>query len=143
MPPKKISAKKTASPAQLPAAAAAPQAPPASSLPPSLTNSDTVGAYKALYDILGRAYWDASDLTAKDTIQGARDHIYEILTDLNRAKLEANTALFLALKTKIEANNKALDEIKEKINGITKNISTASSVIAAIAKVLSIAPALL
>lgn len=143
MPPKKISAKKTDSPAQSPAAAAAPQTPPASSLPPALRNPDIVEAYKALYDILGRAYWDASDLTAKDTIQGARDHIYEILTDLNRAKLEANTALFLALKSKIDDNNKALDDIREKINSITKNISTASSVIAAIAKVLSIAPALL
>lgn len=143
MPPKKTSAKKAASPAQLPAAAAAPPATPPSNLPPALTNPDIVEAYKALYDTLGRAYWDASDLTAKDTIQGARDHIYEILTDLNRAKLEANTALFLALKSKIDDNNKALDDIKEKINSITKNISTASSVIAAIAKVLSIAPALL
>jgi hypothetical protein len=142
MPPKKISEKKTASPAQLPAAAAPPASPP-SNLPPALTNPDIVEAYKALYDILGRAYWDASDLNAKDTIQGARDHIYEILTDLNRAKLEDNTALFLALKSKIDDNNKALDDIKEKINSITKNISTASSVIAAIAKVLSIAPALL
>jgi hypothetical protein len=140
MPPKKISAKKTASPAQSFAAAAAPQA---LALPPAPTNPDIVEAYKALYDILGRAYWDASDLTAKDTIQGARDHIYEILTDLNIAKLEANTALFLALKSKINDNNKALEDIREKINGITKNISTASSVIAAIAKVLSIAPALL
>jgi hypothetical protein len=142
MPPKKISEKKTASPAQLPAAVAPPATPP-SNLPPALTNPDIVEAYKALYDILGRAYWDASDLNAKDSIQGVRDHIYEILTDLNRAKLEANTALFLALKSKIDDNNKALDDIKEKINSITENISTASSVIAAIAKVLSIAPALL
>jgi len=143
MPPKKISAKKTSSPAQSPVAAATPPAPPAPALPPAFTNPDIVDAYKALYDILGRAYWDASDLNAKDTIQGARDHIYEILTDLNRARLEANTALFLALKSKIDDNNKALDDIKEKINSITKNISTASSVIAAIAKVLSIAPVLL
>jgi hypothetical protein len=96
-----------------------------------------------LYDILGRAYWEASDVTAKDTIQGVRDAIYEILTDLNRAKLDANTALFLALKSKIRDSNKALEEVKDRINTITKNISTASSVIAAIAKVVSIAPTLL
>ena len=112
-------------------------------LPPALTNPDTIETYRTLYDVLGRAYWEASDLTAKDTIQGARDAIYDILTDLNIAKLEANTALFLALKTKIRDSNKALEEIREKINTITKNISTASSVIAAIAKVASIAPSVL
>lgn len=111
--------------------------------PPALTDPDTIETYKTLYDVLGRAYWEASDLTAKDTIQGARDAIYEILTDLNIAKLEANTALFLALKTKIRESNKALEEIRDRINAITKNISTASSVIAAIAKVASIAPTLL
>jgi len=112
-------------------------------LAPALTNPDTIQTYKTLYDVLGRAYWEASDITAKDTIQGARDAIYEILTDLNRAKLDANTTLFLALKSKIRDSNKALDEVKGRINTITKNISTASSVIAAIAKVVSIAPALL
>jgi hypothetical protein len=112
-------------------------------LPPALMNPDTIEIYKTLYDVLGRVYWEASDITSKDTIQGARDAIYEILTELNIAKLEANTALFLALKTKILDSNKALEEIKVKINTITKNISTASSVLAAIAKVASIAPALL
>jgi hypothetical protein len=147
MPPKKSAEKKTATPPAQPdtpaVPAAVPETAPASNLPPALTNPDTVAAYRALYEILGRAYWEASDLTAKDTIQGARDSIYEILTELNIASLEANTALFLALKSRIKESNKALDEIKEKINSITKNISTASSVIAAIAKVLSVAPALL
>lgn len=155
MPPSKSSTKVTAEqpavalpPTQpvapvMPSGSAALPASPSSSLPPALTNPDTVATYKSLYDILGRAYWEASDLNAKDTIQGARDAIYEILTDLNIAKLEANTALFLALETKIRDSNKALEEIKEKINTITKNIATASSVIAAIAKVASIAPTLL
>ncbi|MEG9435408.1 hypothetical protein JAO29_04425 [Edaphobacter sp. HDX4] len=88
---------------------------------------------------LGRA----RNLDAKDTIQGGRDVIYEILTDLNMEKLEANTKLFLALKKRIHESNKALEQIKERINAITKNISTASSVIAAISKVLSIAPMVL
>lgn len=135
MPPSKSASKKAGK-----TAAAAPPQPPA--LPPALTNPDTVETYKALYDILGRAYWEASDLNAKDTIQGARDAIYQILTDLNSDKLAANTALFLALQAKIKDSNKALEEIKEQIAKITKNISTASTVIAAIAKVLSLAPAL-
>ncbi|QHS52291.1 hypothetical protein [Edaphobacter sp. 12200R-103] len=121
---------------------ATPSAPTAAPAP-ALTNPDTIQTYQTLYDVLGRAYWEASDITAKDTIQGARDAIYEILTDLNRAKLDANTALFLSLKSKIRDSNKALEEVKDRINTITKNISTASSVIAAIAKVVSIAPTLL
>ena len=125
------------------AATAEKACPPAASAPPALTDPDTIQTYQTLYDVLGRAYWEASDITAKDTVQGARDAIYEILTDLNIAKLEANTALFLTLKTKIRDSNKALDEIKDRIGSITENISTAASVIAAIAKVTSIAPILL
>ena len=143
MPPAKSSEKKKPAAAAAPDAVAEPQPVTPPALPPAFSNPDTVETYKALYDILGRAYWDSSDLNAKDTIQGARDSIYEILTDLNIAQLEANTALFQSLKTKIRDSNKALDEIKEKINGITRNISTASKVVGAIAKVLSIAPTLL
>jgi hypothetical protein len=136
--PPKAAAAPAASPSEETYAAA-----PSTALAPVLTNPDTIQTYQMLYDILGRAYWEASDVTAKDTIQGVRDAIYEILTDLNRAKLDANTALFLALKSKIRDSNKALEEVKDRINTITKNISTASSVIAAIAKVVSIAPTLL
>lgn len=126
-----------------PTTAATDSAPTAAALPPALTNPDTIETYKTLYDLLGRAYWEASDIKAKDTIQGARDSIYQILTSLNEAKLDANTQLFLALKSKIKETNKALSKIQDKINNITKNISTASSVIAAITKVISIAPSLL
>jgi len=118
-------------------------APETPTLPPALTNPDTIAAYQALYDQLGRAYWESSDIKYKDTIQGVRDSIYEILTELNRAKLDANTDALLALQIKIKASNKALARIKDKINNITKNISTASSVIAAIGKVVSLASALL
>jgi hypothetical protein len=138
MPPQKPSkpARAAAAPAT-PEPATAPLAEIATT-PPDLANPDTIVMYKALYDTLGRAYWEASDLNAKDTIQGARDAIYDILTDLNIAQLKANTALYLALIPKIRHTNAALKQIKEDINSITKNINTASTVIASIAKVLSI-----
>lgn len=123
----------------LPADDPTPPAPPVT-LPPNLTSPETIATYKTLYELLGQVYWEASDLNAKDTIQAARDTLYEILTDLNTAKLEANTVLFLSLKNKIYKSNEALEQIRDRIKTITKNISTASSVIAAIAKVLSIAP---
>ena len=108
-------------------------------VPPVLEGPDAIATYQALYDTLGRAYWEASDLPSKDTIQGARDAIYDILTDLNIAKLKANTALYLALIPKIRHANESLEKIKDDIGDITKNITTAGTVIAAITRVLSIA----
>ena len=90
MPPKKLlkaapAADAPSKPALAPAppVATAPAAaePPASApigiptTPPSLSNPETIVTYKALYDTLGRAYWEASDINAKDTIQGVRDAI--------------------------------------------------------------------
>ncbi|MCU1319285.1 MAG: hypothetical protein JWP98_803, partial [Edaphobacter sp.] len=57
-----------------------------------LQNPATVDAYQALYDSLGRAYWDASDIGSKDLVQGAREAIYDIITELDEAQLDANTA---------------------------------------------------
>jgi hypothetical protein len=131
----------TASPATTaPAAAAPPAAAPIEipATPPSLANPETIVMYKALYDTLGRAYWEASDINDKDTIQGVRDSIYDILTDLNIAQLKANTALYLEVMPKIRHTNTALGKIKDDIGSITKNINTAATVMASITKVLTI-----
>lgn len=148
MPPQKPSkaAPAEAAPAK-PAAVAAPPPTPAPAAavpveipttPPSLANPDTIVTYKALYDTLGRAYWEASDINAKDTIQGVRDAIYDIITDLNIAQLKANTALYLAVMPKIRHTNAALGKIKDDISSITKNINTAATVMASITKLLAI-----
>jgi hypothetical protein len=105
---------------------------------PALRRPEAIAAYKDLYDTLGRAYWEASDLHSKDRIQGARDAIYDILTDLNIAKLQANTAAYEALLPKVDHANKTLEEIKDDIGTITKNITTAASVMTAVTRVLSI-----
>ncbi|MCU1225766.1 MAG: hypothetical protein JWQ42_3859 [Edaphobacter sp.] len=106
-----------------------------------LQNPATVDAYQALYDSLGRAYWDASDIGSKDLVQGAREAIYDIITELDEAQLDANTAALLALKPKIKDANEVLEKIQAGINGITRNINTASRVISGINKVLAIAAA--
>jgi hypothetical protein len=129
-------------PAQAPAPPVPPSAPVAAApatVPTALEQPDAIVTYQALYDILGRAYWEASDLPSKDTIQGARDAIYDILTDLNIAKLKANTALYLALIPRIKHSNETLQQIQKDIGSITKNITTAASVVSAITKVLNIA----
>ena len=107
--------------------------------PAALDTDAAIEAYRNLYDTLGRAYWEASDIDSKDRIQGARDAIYDILTDLNIAKLKANTALFLALAPKIKHTNQALEKIKDDIASITRNITTAATVVAAITRALNIA----
>jgi hypothetical protein len=141
MPPQKPSKSAAAAPATL---VPAPKAPPTiapveiPATPPSLANPETIVIYKALYDTLGRAYWEASDIKAKDTIQGVRDAIYDILTDLNIAQLKANTALYLAVMPKIRHTNAALGKIKDDIVSITKNVNTAATVMASITKVLTI-----
>jgi hypothetical protein len=132
MPPQKSPKTVTATPASVTTA------PPDASTPAPLADPDTIAAYRTLYDALGRAYWEASDINSKDIIQGARDAIYDILTDLNIAQLQANTALFLALIPRVRQINVALSKIEDDIAGITKNINTASSVIASITKILTI-----
>jgi hypothetical protein len=108
-------------------------------VPLILKNPVTIDDYQALYDALGRAYWDASDIHSKDLVQGARESIYDIITDLDEAQLKSNTALFLALEPKIKLTCATLKKIQSDIDGITKNITTASNVVDAIGKVLSIA----
>jgi hypothetical protein len=109
-------------------------------LPKVLQNPDLGTCYQDVYDALGRAYWEASDIDSKDLIHGVQEEIGEILTAIDEQDLTDATALFAKLGPKITAVNKALDEVKEKINQITKNIATAGKVIAAVTKVLSLWP---
>lgn len=97
-------------------------------------------AYKLLYDSLGDAYWEASDVSAKDTVYGLQESIGEILTAIDEQQLADNTALFAAVGAKIQATNDALKKIQGNIDCITKNIATASKVAGAIATVLSLFP---
>jgi type I site-specific restriction-modification system R (restriction) subunit len=115
---------------------------PVATTPPALTDQETIDAYQNLYDALGRAYWDASDIHSKDTVQGARDAVYDIITELNKKELEANTQKFLALVSTIRATNKALAAIQDQINQITRNIGTAASVMSTISKILKYTSAL-
>jgi hypothetical protein len=112
-----------------------------STIPPSILQSpDTAATYQAVYDALGRAYWEASDINSKDLIHGAQEAIAEIITALDEQGLASNTDLFLQLQPKIAAVNTSLQTIQTQISSITKNIGTASTVIAVISKALSLFP---
>jgi hypothetical protein len=108
---------------------------------PGLQQVDLGDAYQQVYDLLGRMYWEASDLSAKDLIFGAREAVGEIVDDINQQQLKLNDQAFKALGPRFSATNAALRKIQDDVSNITKNISTAASTIAAISKVLSFFPA--
>jgi hypothetical protein len=107
---------------------------------PILQNPDAAATYQAVYDALGRAYWEASDINSKDLIYGAQEAIGEIITTLDEQDLASNTNVFIQLKPKIDAVNVSLQTIQAQISTITKNINTASTVISVISKALSLFP---
>lgn len=108
--------------------------------PSILQNPDAATTYQDLYDALGRAYWEASDINGKDLIYGAQEAIGKIITALDGQDLANNTDLFIQLRPKIAAVNASLQTIQAQISTITKNIGTASTVIAVINKALSLFP---
>jgi hypothetical protein len=132
-----------AAPVAVVAVVAPPPPPPAprlalTEIPTKLTADEAVAAYKDLYDTLGRAYWDATNMDSKDRIQSAREGVYNILTELNCLKLKGNTAAYKALLPQVEHANDTLIGIKDEIGSITKNIATTASVISAIKRVVDI-----
>ena len=98
-----------------------------------------VSYYETLFNALGDAYWAASDLNAKDQIQGARDAVHKILTNIHRAQLEKDTAQLVTLSPYVTKTNDALKDLQTDISKIVKKIEVASEVESAIAKVLSLA----
>ena len=109
-------------------------------LPPILQNPDAAATYQAVYDALGRAYWEASDINSKDLIYGAQEAIGEIISTLDEQGLASNTEVFIQLQPKIAAVNASLQTIQKQISTITKNINTAATVITVISKALSLFP---
>jgi len=108
--------------------------------PSILQNPDAAATYQAVYDALGRAYWEASDINSKDLVYGAQEAIGDIITALDEQDLASNTNLFIELQPKIKAVNASLQTIQAQITTITKNISTAATVISVISKALSLFP---
>jgi len=107
---------------------------------PALDNPDPGDAYQALYDTLGDAYWQASDITGKDTIHGLQEEIGKIIDAIDQQQLKDNTDLFIKIGAQVQATNSALKDLQTSINSITKNITTAGKVISAITTVLSLFP---
>jgi hypothetical protein len=107
---------------------------------PILQNPDAAATYQAVYDALGSAYWEASDINSKDLVYGAQQAIGEIITALDAQDLASNTNVFIQLQPKIAAVNATLQTIQAQITTITKNINTAATLIGVINKALALFP---
>jgi hypothetical protein len=107
---------------------------------PAMQQPDLGQAYQDVYDLLGTMYWEASELSDKDLIFGAREAVGEIIDTLDQGDLDTNSDAFKALGPKFSAANAALKKIQDQVAEITKNVSTAADVVAAISKVLSLFP---
>lgn len=81
---------------------------------PILQIPDAAATYQAVYDALGRAYWEASDINSKDLVYGAHEAIGEIITALDEQDLASNTSVFIQLQPKIAAVNASLQTIQSK-----------------------------
>ena len=112
---------------------------PAATVPEPPQSADPKAYYQQLFDSLGDAYWAASDLAAKDQIQGAREAVHQILTAITQAQLDKDTAELVKLGPTVDKTNVALKKLKEDINTIVKKIQVAADIENAIAKVLSLA----
>jgi len=108
--------------------------------PSILPNPDPADAYRDRTDSLDDAYWEASDISAKDLVHGLQTQVGEILDAIVQQQLATNTAAFAALGAKITTTNAGLKKIQAQIDDITKNIATAGKVLGAINTVLSLFP---
>jgi hypothetical protein len=108
--------------------------------PPIVEQPDLADAYQDLFDILGTAYWHATDIDSKDLLHGTQAAIGDILTALDEDQLARNTCAFTAILPKVKAVNDALKQVQETITTITKDIDTAAQVLAAANKLLTLVP---
>lgn len=105
-----------------------------------LQQPDLGDAYQALYDALGKMYWEASTVDTKDQVHGVMEEVGALIDQLDSGDLASNTSQMIALQSRMTAANKDLQKIQDDVKQITKNISTAANVVAAIAKVVSLVP---
>lgn len=108
--------------------------------PQVLQNPDPIDVYKALFDALDDAYWEASDVQSKDLVHGVEMVVGDLIKQIGEQQLKDNAAIYAALGPKIKMTNDALKKVQAQIDDITKNIDTAAKVVSAIASALSMFP---
>ena len=103
------------------------------------SREETRLAMQSLYDNLTEAYWAASTIEAKDRIYGAEEVVFDILTQLEREDLEADTAAFKAAAGRVEAVLGKVDQLKRDIDKLVHAMKVAVKVTAALDKGVQLA----
>jgi ABC-type transporter Mla subunit MlaD len=101
---------------------------------------DTVhDAYQDLYNALTDGYWAASTIENKDKIHGLMDIVFDILTELNRDTLEADSQEFKDIAAHLKSANDQLNNLKAQIDKLIAAVKIATKVAAGIDKAVSLA----
>jgi hypothetical protein len=103
------------------------------------TLSDVHDSYQELYNALNGAYWAASTVPDKDRIHGVMDLVFDALTDLNQASIQANTPAFTSMQAELKTTNAQIENVKADIAKLVASIKVATQVASAIDKAISLA----
>jgi hypothetical protein len=96
-------------------------------------------AYQDAYNSLTNAYWAASTIENKDKIHGVMDVVFDIITELNRESLEANSDDFKTLAGHLKSTNAEMTSLKGQIARLVAAVKVATQVASAIDKAISLA----
>jgi hypothetical protein len=111
-------------------------------VPPPPTATDVDNYRTSLIDLLN-LLWDAlrrpSSDDAGDRIMDLAENVSDILTKLNQAALNANTAQYTALKPSVDAVNAQLTSAQKQINDWVQVASVASQIASAIGQAINLA----
>lgn len=96
-------------------------------------------AYQQVYNSLTSAYWAASTIQNKDQIHGIMDVVFDLLTELNRESLDANSPEFQTLAKDLKGANDQLNTLKGQIDQLVAAVKVATQVASAIDEAITLA----
>ncbi len=96
-------------------------------------------AYQEVYNALTSAYWAASTIESKDQIHGVMDLVFDVITELNRESLDADSDEFQALAKNLKGANDQLTSLKGQIDDLVAAVKVATQVASAIDQAISLA----
>ena len=97
-------------------------------------------AYPDLYNKMQAAIDSTMDLATLQALNAWHPKLEQVLTQDDKYKLSADSAIFESLQSQINYVNQGLKTLRDQISSITSHIAMAGDIIAAIDKVLTLVP---
>jgi uncharacterized protein YPO0396 len=117
--------------------------PPVNNLPANPTiplTPEVRAAYQDLYNKIQSAIDSTMDLATLQALNAWQPKVEQVLTQDDKYKLSADTAIFESLQKQINYVNQGLKTLRDQISSIASHIAMAGDIIAAINKVLTLVP---